>query len=298
MKILVTGGTVFVSKFVASYFVKAGHEVFVLNRGTKEQVKGINLIQADRNELGNCLDGMFFDTIVDISAYNKKDIENLLSKKMKFDNYFFISTSAVYAETLEQPFNEDQPTGGNSLWGAYGENKLEAEHELLSKVPDAYILRPPYLYGPMQNLYRELFVFDQADKKRKFYVPKNGTMKLQFLHIEDLCKIIENIIETKPEQHIFNVGNAESVSINKFVELCYEAAGADLEKVFVFKDVKQQDYFPFSDYEYTLDVTRMCEILPVQKDLLEGLKESYIHHKKKQEKIKTKAYTRFINKNF
>ena len=30
-KILVTGGTTFVSKYVAEYFVNAGYEVYVLN---------------------------------------------------------------------------------------------------------------------------------------------------------------------------------------------------------------------------------------------------------------------------
>ena len=41
-KILVTGGTTFVSKYVADYFVNAGYEVYVLNRNTKPQVQGVN----------------------------------------------------------------------------------------------------------------------------------------------------------------------------------------------------------------------------------------------------------------
>ena len=36
-KILVTGGTTFVSKYVAEYFVNAGYEVYVLNRNTKPE---------------------------------------------------------------------------------------------------------------------------------------------------------------------------------------------------------------------------------------------------------------------
>ena len=32
-RILITGGTAFVSKFAAEYFVKRGYEVSVLNRG-------------------------------------------------------------------------------------------------------------------------------------------------------------------------------------------------------------------------------------------------------------------------
>ena len=49
MKMLITGGTVFVSRFAAEYFVKKGHEVWVLNRNTRPQVPGVHLIEADRN---------------------------------------------------------------------------------------------------------------------------------------------------------------------------------------------------------------------------------------------------------
>ena len=44
-KILVTGGTTFVSKYVAEYFVNAGYEVYVLNRNSKPQVRGVKLIK-------------------------------------------------------------------------------------------------------------------------------------------------------------------------------------------------------------------------------------------------------------
>ena len=47
-RILVTGGTTFVSEYVAEYFVNAGYEVFVLNRNSKPQVQGVKLIQGDR----------------------------------------------------------------------------------------------------------------------------------------------------------------------------------------------------------------------------------------------------------
>ncbi|MBR2715513.1 MAG: NAD-dependent epimerase/dehydratase family protein [Ruminococcus sp.] len=37
MEILVTGGTTFVSKYVAQYFLEKGQKVTVLNRGTRKQ---------------------------------------------------------------------------------------------------------------------------------------------------------------------------------------------------------------------------------------------------------------------
>ena len=60
-KILVTGGTTFVSKYVAEYFVNAGYEVYVLNRNTKPQVQGVNLIEGDRHNLGGILKKRLFD---------------------------------------------------------------------------------------------------------------------------------------------------------------------------------------------------------------------------------------------
>ena len=47
-KILITGGTTFVSKYTASYFVQHGYEVYVLNRGNKEQVPGVHILKCVR----------------------------------------------------------------------------------------------------------------------------------------------------------------------------------------------------------------------------------------------------------
>ena len=52
-----------------------------------------------------------------------------------------------------------------------------------------HILRPPYLYEPMNNVYREAFVFDCALADRKFYLPKDGSMKLQFFHVKRFMQV-------------------------------------------------------------------------------------------------------------
>lgn len=296
--ILITGGTVFVSKFIAKYFKEKNYEVYVLNRGTKKQIEGVNLIRADRNNLKDTLSKYSFDAIIDVCGYTQKDIKNLLDSLGKFKDYIFISSSAVYPETNPQPFTEEQRTGLNSIWGKYGKDKLEAEKYLISKHPEAYILRPPYLYGPMQNVYREPFVFECALQRRKFYIPKDGKMKLQFLHVEDLCKIIERIIENHPEEHIFNVGNKELVDINYFVEQCYKVVGVPLEKVYVKDHENQRDYFSFYDYEYTLDVTKQKQLLLEEKSLFEGLNESYEWYRNNPKDVLRKEYIQFIKDNF
>ncbi len=217
MKILVTGGTTFVSKFTAKYFVGKGHDVSVLNRNSRSQVDGVQLINGDRNQLSGQLYGKYFDAILDITAYTEEHIRNLLNAGIGFSHYIFISSSAVYPETNKQPFAENQPCGYNTIWRDYGINKLKAENYLREHVPSAYILRPPYLYGIDNNLYREVFVFDCAINDRPFYLPQEGNMKLQFFHVSDLCRFMEILLTQLPEHHIFNVGNTKPVTVKEWV---------------------------------------------------------------------------------
>lgn len=298
MNILVTGGTVFASRFTAEYFVKKGHDVYVINRNSRPQSEGVKLINCDRHNLGDTLKNFEFNLVIDITAYNESDIIDLLNGLGKFENYVMISSSAVYSETLPLPFKETQPVGENIHWGDYGTNKTSAEKALLEQIPNAYILRPPYLYGAMNNLYREAFVFDCAEKDMPFYVPKDGKMPLQFFDIEDMCKFIEIIIDKKPEQHIFNVGNPQTVDINEWVRLCYSILGKIPEIRFVTGNMNQRDYFPFLDYGYVLDVTKQQKLMSDVKPLEQGLKESYEWYKNHKELVRRKNYISFINKNF
>lgn len=296
-KMLITGGTVFVSKFIANYF-KSNNDVYVLNRNTRKQLDGITLIEGDRNDLKDTLQEHHFDVVIDVCGYNKKDIENLTVALNDVKDYVFISSSAVYPETNLQPFEESQTLGENSIWGKYGTDKIEAENCLLSHFPDAYILRPPYLYGPMQNVYREPFVFECALHNRPFYIPKDGSMKLQFFYIEDLCKVIETILETHPKEHIYNVGNEDLVDINTFVSLCYKIANKPLSTVNIYDHKNQRDYFSFHDYEYVLDVTKQNTLLPKTKSLEEGLQESFEWYIKHPEEVVRKNYIEYIDANF
>ena len=91
-KILVTGGTTFVSKYVAEYFVNVGYEVFVLNRNSKPQVQGVKLIEGDRHNLGGVLKDTFFDVVADITAYNDNDIIDFVRELGSFDQYIMISS--------------------------------------------------------------------------------------------------------------------------------------------------------------------------------------------------------------
>ncbi len=296
-KILVTGGTTFVSKYVAEYFVNAGYEVYVLNRNTKSQVQGVKLIEGDRHNLNGILKDFSFDVVADITAYNEKDIVDFVKELGSYEQYIMISSSAVYPEYGAQPFIEESEKSVNKFWGAYGTDKIAAEKALLESVKDAYILRPPYLYGPMNNVYREAFVFDCALADRKFYLPKDGEMKLQFFHVKDICKLMEVIIKEKPEEHILNVGNALAVSIKEWVTKCYESLGKTPTFVNVYEDIEQRNYFSFYNYEYYLDISRQSKIYPETISLEEGLKDAVEWYLEHSAEVNKKPYFKFIDEN-
>ncbi len=295
-KILVTGGTNFVSRFTAEYFAALGDEVYVLNRGNRPQSQGVVHLKGDRNTLGNLLKEHRFDAVLDITAYTGEDVRNLVNGLGGFGEYILISSSAVYPESTEKPFREESPIGYNSVWGGYGAGKIKAEEELVRRVPNAYIIRPPYIYGPMQNLYREAFVFDCAEADRPFVLPEKEGMKMQFFHVEDLCRFMNLLLEKKPSTRVYNVGNRESVTVREWVKLCYEAAG----KVPAFTKAPVghgiRSYFCFYDYEYSLDVSRMSALMPRTKPLSEGLKEEYEWYSVHRDEMVRKPYIEYIDK--
>ena len=293
-KILVTGGTVFVSRYVADYFARKGNDVYVLNHNSKPQLPNVTLIEGDRNDLGDKLKGYEFDAVLDITAYTREHVENLVNALGNFTDYIMVSSSAVYPETNLQPFTEEQKCGPNSIWGIYGTNKLAAEEYLRDHIPNAYILRPPYLYGPMQNVYREPFVFECAEAGRKFCIPGDGSMKLQFFHVDDLCRFIEILLEKHPAERIYNVGNPDTVTISDWVKLCYHAVGADLEAVRV-EGHPQRSFFCFHDYDYYLDVARQTALMPDVKSLQKGLKESYEWFRQHRDAVMRRPYMEYID---
>ena len=294
---LVTGGTVFVSRYVAEYYVAKGYDVSVLNRNSRRQSAGVKLIQADRHDLGDTLRGLHFDVVID-TAYTAGDVDSLLDALGSYGEYILISSSAVYPEYAPQPFTEETPLGANRYWGKYGTDKIGAEQALLARNPNAYILRPPYLYGQMNNVYREAFVFDCALEGRRFYLPGDGEMNLQFFHVDDLCRFIDVLLQRRPGQHIFNVGSRDAVSVRQWVELCYRAAGKQAEFVHVYDEVEQRNYFSFYGYEYYLDVTKQYELLDDVKPLEAGLREAFAWYQDNPGQVNKKPYLEYIDRHF
>ena len=294
--ILVTGGTVFVSRFAAEYFTAKGDNGFVLNRGSRPQPEGVTPIICDRHDLEDRLKDKAFDLVIDVSAYTRVDTESLVSALGDFGCYVFISSGAVYPETLPLPFSEEQKCGRNSVWGDYGTNKLDAENFLLENAGSAYIIRPPYLYGRHENLYRAPYIFDCADRGQPVYVPRKD-LPLQFFDVSDLCRFIEILYTVRPAEKIFNVGNPDIVTAEEWILLCFEAVGKIPELKVAPQDCFARNYFCFYDMDYRLDVSRMVKLMPDVKPLDEGIREEYEWYRSNPDTVAKRGYFEYIKQN-
>ena len=275
--------------------MKQGDDVYVLNRNTRKQPEGATLIEADRYQLGDILKSYKFDAVIDVNSYTGEEITLLLDALPSVTNYVFISTSAVYPNDAKQPFEETLQMGHNAYAQVYGSNKMDAERILNERMPHAYILRPAYIYGPYNDLYREAFVFDCARNKRPFYIPEKGEMTLQFIHVRDLCRLVDQLLIQQPEDKIYNVGNQQLISVRDWVSLCYEVVDEELSIIEVDKKINPLQYFSFNDYQYEVAVHRQTKLIGETIDLKEGLVESWQWYQENEDLVTKQDYQKFID---
>lgn len=293
MKILVMGGTEFVGRAVAQYMISKNHEVSIFTRGIREPgYTGIHThYKGDRRnpaDVEHFVKDESFDYILDISSYVLPDVKNLLNKvsTKKLKKYIFLSTGSVY-EPSNEHMNEEQSRGFNENWGQYGLDKLEIENYLFSLHKNeglpVSIVRPAYIYGKGNNLYREIYLFEKLEKALTIPIP-DGSNRVQFIYIEDLVKFIESIMfEDKATGQAYNITHPEAVTWEKLIYTAAKAMNTDTVKIKKIKstDIKPREYFPFRDCTYLLDTDKAGKhgLTMPSTDLEGGLRLAYKWYK-------------------
>lgn len=229
------GGTRFVGLHTVRELVKRGYQVTVLNRGTRPDVlpAGVSQVKCDRKDefllketLGSLLKEHCFDAVVDTSAYVPSDVVPLVDiLKGCIGAYVFISSGSVYKARNIFPWYEDMPRVSDSWAGAYGYNKKLCEDVLL----DAYekdrfpfrIVRPGYIYGPHNTVYREAYFFDRIFSGRPVLVPGTGEVLSQFGYAGDLANLIILAMEN-PEAcgQAYNFAGKFQRPLDDYVSCC------------------------------------------------------------------------------
>ena len=291
-KILIMGGNQFVGKEIVKKFLEKDYIVYVLNRGSKENIEKVFFLKVDRNnfiEMENTLKDMEVDIIIDVSAYTEEQVD-IVQKIMKnrFRQYILISSASVYSSIESAPANEENQIGENLIWGDYGKNKYLAEKRTIenSKLYNFKytIFRPFYIYGVGNNLDRENYFFSRLKYNLAIFIPSKNNI-IQFGYIEDLSLAIESSIQNSDfYNQIFNISGNEYVTMSEFVEIC----GKVISKKAIIKYINTEEkkimareWFPFKEVNLFGDISKLENTgFRNTYSLIQGLEKTYKYNDK------------------
>ena len=232
MRVLIAGGTEFVSLHLVRALLRDGHRVAVVNRGRQpgRLPAGVEAFVADRKDhaaLRKALAGERFDGLVDVTyaPTTGADVAAMLDAPGAVGHAVFVSTARVYDHARPIPFDEETPR--NLYWGEYAKNKIAGEDVLFARHrlqgAPVTIVRPTHVYGPLNTRNNETFFFDRLARGRPVLVPDGGGWLRQFGHVEDLADAMAAMLGQRAAfGRAYNVMGEETITQVGFVELIAE----------------------------------------------------------------------------
>ena len=243
MRVLVVGGTEFISHHLVRALVTAGHEVAVLNRGRRPErlPRGVRTIVADRKDhaaLHAALRGERVDGLIDVTyaPTTGEDVDAMLDALAdRVGHVVFVSTGRVYDHARPIPYDED--TERSLYWGEYAKHKIAAEDAVLRRHREqglpVTIVRPTHVYGPMNTRNNETFFFDRLVRARPILVPGAGGWLRQFGHVEDLADAMAAMLGARAAYgRAYNVTGEEAITQVGFAELIADVIKQPLSLVY------------------------------------------------------------------
>ncbi len=170
--------------------------------------------------------------------------------------FIFLGSSCIYPKLASQPLKEEYlltgPLEPTNQWYAIakisGVKLIQAIRKQFGR--DYISLMPTNLYGPYDNfdlktshvLPAMIRKFHQA-KKNDDTVTLWGTglPMREFLHVDDLGKAVQFVLENKLNNHLYNVGSGRDLSIKSLANLVQKIVGHQGE---IFWDASKPDGTP------------------------------------------------------
>jgi nucleoside-diphosphate-sugar epimerase len=206
MRLLVLGGTVFLSKAVAATAVARGHDVTCAARGTSGAVPaGATLVTVDRDAPDGLapLAGAEFDAVVDVAAISYPWVADALAMfGERARHWTFVSTINVYADdaTTGQrpgaPLVEPVRDGGERGDARYGAIKVASEDAVREAMGDrAFVVRPGLITGPDDTSDRFGYWPARFSRGGRAVVPDSPDQPIQHVDVRDLAEWIVTAAE-------------------------------------------------------------------------------------------------------
>ena len=278
LEILVIGGSKFIGKHLVFTLAKKNDvNITVINRGKSNPnltyPDNVTLVKADRRkpeELKKAIGDKIYDYVFDIVLIygnDAKELLKILEGKVR-NRFIYVSSASVYEVSGDPnliesiPIFEDDPIGpttDDQHW--YLKEKRLCEQYLL----DAYknqdfpvsIVRPSFVYGPDNYIYREAYFFDRLTNDEPILLPANASHAItDFSFVEDVVDICIRCMDNeKALGQAYNAASGEMVSPDDITKIVARIMDKEPQILYYTRDdLKAVDWpentmppYPFND---------------------------------------------------
>ncbi|NYI44695.1 nucleoside-diphosphate-sugar epimerase [Nocardioides aromaticivorans] len=222
MRLLVLGGTQFLSRAVAADAVRRGHEVVCASRGQSGTVPpGATLVRWDRDQDAPAAltEGGPYDAVVDVArqpSHVRRALAALAASPPSDPHWVFVSTISVYADDadpagpgagrLEDPVPDDVDLADEP--DAYGGLKVACEQLVLDAAVSAVVVRPGLIVGPGDPSGRFAYWGRRAGDTGELVGPGDPASLVQVIDVRDLAAWIVTLAERRTTGTLDAVGPA------------------------------------------------------------------------------------------
>jgi nucleoside-diphosphate-sugar epimerase len=158
MKVLVLGGTGVISSQISMQLLKAGHNVTIFNRGSKQlpqpdRYEWIIGSKSDAAAFRTLMSGRTFDVVIDMISFNEQDAQTTIETFLgRTGQFIFCSTGAAYKRPFRTtPVKEDEEAlfDNPAFPYAYEKARMESYLRLVTEQIGlaVTIIRPSLTYG-------------------------------------------------------------------------------------------------------------------------------------------------------
>ncbi len=250
MKLLVIGGTGFLSSAMVEAAAEAGHDVTILTRGQRPTAvpSSVRCLTADRQDttaFRAAVAGQTFDAVLDAICFTpqqaQQDIDLFAGQVGRL---VMISTDFVYTVGPRSlPIPEDTPRDAPT---DYGRNKALAEDLLLTandRLPIT-ILRPPHIVGAggllgtgsLQG--RDAALPARLRRGEPIVLLDGGALLIQPVDRADIAAACLAVLTTPATAgQAYNMAGPEAVPTRRYYELIAGLLGVELRVVSLPSDV-------------------------------------------------------------
>lgn len=250
MRILFIGGTGNISAACVRLGIEQGHQVFLLNRGSRPiaaygipaSVVSLTADIQDEASVRAAIGDLTFDAVANFIAFKPADVERdirLFSNRC--GQYFFISSASAYEKPLRHPFVTESHPLKNPFWG-YSRDKIAGEEVCTRayRAQDfpAIIVRPSLTYETVWPVaiggWNDFTLIDRIRRGGEMVVHGDGTALWTVTHAEDFAKGLNGLFgNSNALGHAFHITSDEVLTWNQLYTTIAQAAGVEPKLVHI-----------------------------------------------------------------